>query len=72
MAPVHERMPVTVPVEHFATWLERRPLDPDERAELLAPAPDAVLTARRVPMTVSNVRNQGPQLLDQLADDPAE
>ncbi|HVB07063.1 MAG TPA: SOS response-associated peptidase [Acidimicrobiales bacterium] len=67
MAPVHERMPVLLAPEDFSRWLERRPLTPAEQAALLAPAPEDFLTARRVPSDVSNVKNDGPQLLAEVA-----
>jgi putative SOS response-associated peptidase YedK len=63
MAPVHDRMPVIVAEEDFATWLERRPLDREEAGYLLAPAPEKILVGRRVSNAVSNVRNEGPELL---------
>ncbi|MFF2085753.1 SOS response-associated peptidase [Nocardia sp. NPDC058176] len=61
---IHDRMPLPMPREHWAAWL-----DPDHPApaDLLAP-PSAELvagiTARPVSTLVNNVRNNGPELLD--------
>ncbi|APE36546.1 DUF159 family protein [Nocardia mangyaensis] len=60
---IHDRMPLPMPREHWAAWL-----DPDHPApaELLEP-PSAELvagiTARPVSTLVNNVRNNGPELL---------
>jgi putative SOS response-associated peptidase YedK len=36
---------------------------------LLGPAPDALVSARRVSRAVSNARNEGPRLLDEIPDE---
>ena len=66
---VHDRMPLVLPAERWADWL-----DPDrhEVDGLLAPAPGLVagLELRPVPSTVNDVRNNGPELL--ARQDPGE
>jgi putative SOS response-associated peptidase YedK len=66
---IHDRMPVMLnTLEARAAWLnERTPLN--EIRSLLGPAPDALLTARRVSRAVSNARNEGPRLLEEIPDE---
>ncbi len=62
---VHERMPLILPRERWAGWLagggdpaeQLRPLDVDQLAAIVA---------RPVGPDVGNVRNNGPQLLEQM------
>ena len=74
---VHERMPLVLPRDRWADWL-----DPEQRdvAALAAPTPDDVvagLELRPVGTAVNNVRNNGPQLTERVepaaapADQPA-
>ena len=37
----------------------------------LCPAPDALVHSRRVSRAVSNARNEGPQLIDEIPDERA-
>ena len=66
---IHDRMPVILnTLEERAAWLnERTPLN--EIRSLLGPAPDALVNARRVSRAVSNARNEGPQLIDEISDE---
>ncbi|MFZ9698969.1 MAG: SOS response-associated peptidase family protein, partial [Candidatus Limnocylindrus sp.] len=66
---IHDRMPVMLnTLEERAAWLnERTPLS--EIRSLLGPAPDALVSARRVSRAVSNARNEGPRLLDEIPDE---
>jgi putative SOS response-associated peptidase YedK len=61
---VHDRAPVVVPRGLWGTWL-----DPDERqaVDLLRPTAAGTVTARPVGPGVGDVRNDGPQLLDEVA-----
>ncbi|MCZ7418913.1 SOS response-associated peptidase [Verrucosispora sp. WMMA2121] len=61
LAEVHDRMPLLLPPERWATWLD----DGADRAELLAPPPLdwlAGLEVRPVGRAVGDVRNDGPGL----------
>ena len=62
---IHDRMPLMVEPERWAQWL-----DPTQEQrsllELLVPASPGRLEAYPVSTEVSNVRNNGPQLLDPL------
>lgn len=60
--PVHNRMPVILPAEHFAAWLD--PQTPAETLHnLLRPYSDADMIGKVVSNYVSNARNEGPQCL---------
>jgi len=64
MATVHDRMPVILPEERWATWLDRDERDLDGLTKLLVPAPEGLLTLTPVSTLVNNVRNNGPELLE--------
>jgi putative SOS response-associated peptidase YedK len=71
VARLHDRMPVLLPRDAWATWL-----DPDEQDQglllsLLAPAPDGILEMHPVSRRVNDVREDGPELVDPVPDDPA-
>jgi putative SOS response-associated peptidase YedK len=63
MAPIHDRMPVILPPETWARWLDPRLEDIGELQGLLVPAPDDELEAFPVVPLVNNVRNDGPALI---------
>ncbi len=64
MAPVHDRMPVILGRDDWATWLDRDNDDLDALGRLLVPAPDDLLVVTPVSTQVNNVRNNGPELID--------
>jgi putative SOS response-associated peptidase YedK len=66
---IHDRMPVMLnTLEERAAWLdERTPIS--ALRSLLGPAPDALVHSRRVSRAVSNARNEGPRLLDEIPDE---
>ena len=57
---IHERTPLLVPREAWATWLDRTVSDP---GDLLVPGVPGVLDAWPVGREVGNVRNDGPGLV---------
>jgi putative SOS response-associated peptidase YedK len=63
---IHERMPLMVPRERWDDWLDPRRSDRSELLELLQPAAPGVLEAFPVSTKVSNVRNNGPDLIEPL------
>jgi putative SOS response-associated peptidase YedK len=63
MRPIHDRMPVLLAPEQFASWLDPRVTQPDELASLLRAAPAETMSAFAVSRHVSNVRNEGPVCL---------
>ncbi len=64
MAPIHDRMPVILPEDRWATWLDRDNHDVDVLGQLLVPASDDLLVLTPVSTLVNNVRNNGPELLE--------
>lgn len=64
MAQVHNRMPMILEEPDWPMWLGEREGDP---ASLLHPAPEDVLRLWPVSRLVNNVRNDGPELLNQAA-----
>ena len=66
MTEVHDRMPVIVPEDAWARWLDP---DPDDRGELhglLAPSDGVDLEIRAVSRLVNDVRNDGPELFEPI------
>jgi putative SOS response-associated peptidase YedK len=61
LRPLHERMPVILPPEHYALWLDPRLQKADELLPLLVPYPDALLAVLPVSSYVSNARHEGPR-----------
>ncbi|HET8700820.1 MAG TPA: SOS response-associated peptidase [Nitrococcus sp.] len=67
MAPIHNRMPVILEEADWPLWLgETEDRDP---AELLHPAAEDALRVWPVSRAVSNVRNNGPELLESFAQE---
>ena len=64
MRDIHDRMPVILPEERWAPWLDRANDDLDSLTAMLVPLPDGLLTATPVAKLVNNVRNNGPELLE--------
>jgi len=71
MATIHPRMPVVLPLEHAANWL-----DGDVRAmeyDISQPQERVPLMYFKVGAGVNSVRNQGPDLIEPFEDkDPFE
>ena len=63
MAPIHERMPVLVPPEHWSAWLSRSVQEPAAIAPLLAVPPVAGLQAWPVARAVSRGSAEGEALI---------
>jgi len=63
---IHDRMPLMVPRDRWGAWLDPALSDRDELLPLLEPAAPGRLEAFPVSTLVSNVRNNGPELLDPL------
>jgi putative SOS response-associated peptidase YedK len=70
---VHPRMPLALTEAHYDAWLDPGHQDPDRLRTLLTRPADGHLHARPVSTAVNDVRNNGPQLLDELvAHDEAD
>jgi putative SOS response-associated peptidase YedK len=70
MAKIHDRMPVILPESAWDTWLDRDVDDLDLLGKLLVPADPALTVLRPISTEVNNVRNDGPQLLDEVDPGP--
>jgi putative SOS response-associated peptidase YedK len=69
---IHHRMPLVLPAERWVDWLN--PDRPDV-ADLLEPPPDELLAAlelRPVSTKVNNVRNHGPELVEEAEQRPEQ
>lgn len=68
MSSIHDRMPVLLPREAWEDWLDPEFDDAEYLTSLLEPAPDEVLDMRPISTRVNNVRNEGPELLEQIEE----
>lgn len=64
---IHDRCPVLVPPDLREPWLDCRAGDPLLAQRLLESIPDPVLVPRQVSRAVGNVRNDGPELVEEVA-----
>ncbi len=64
---VHERMPLFLEPQAYDEWLDPAPRGTDELLGLLVPAAPGRLAAVPVSTAVSNVRNNGPELIVPVA-----
>ena len=67
VAHVHDRMPVIVPPDAYDEWLDPRNEATDRLVRLLAPCARPDILARPVSRRVNDARNQGPDLIEQMA-----
>jgi len=66
LSAIHDRMPVILPPEAFALWLDCAHVDANTAAALLAPARDDLLEAYTISPAVNRVANDDASLLDPL------
>jgi len=64
VARLHNRMPVLLPHQAWAVWLDPDNHDTPELAKLLVPADERLLVCHPVSTAVNNVRNNGPELIE--------
>ena len=64
MSPIHDRMPVILASEAWATWLESDTTE--QLSELLVPAPDEMLTAIPVGNRVNSAAHDDPACIEPL------
>jgi putative SOS response-associated peptidase YedK len=65
--PIHNRMTVILPREHYDTWLDRNTTDTRQLQPLLQPYPAEAMTAYPVSTRVNNPRHEGPELIEPVA-----
>lgn len=63
---IHDRMPLMVPPDRRAAWLDPTRSDRDDLLALLEPAAPGLLEAHPVSRAVGNVANNGPHLIEPL------
>ena len=68
MAPLHERMPVMLPPDHWAAWLDRGNTEPAALAPLMQGLPAGAMQAWPVARTVGRSSADGAGLVEPLAD----
>jgi putative SOS response-associated peptidase YedK len=67
LSDIHPRMPLMLTPDRWDAWLDPARTDPDDLRGLLAPPPPGLMRAYPVSTAVSNVRNNGAELLEELA-----
>jgi putative SOS response-associated peptidase YedK len=67
LAPLHDRMPVIVAPQHYASWLDPGVRDTERLAEILQPLEDDVLEAYPVDLWVNNPRNDDARCIARFA-----
>lgn len=63
---IHDRMPLMLSPDRYAQWLDPTLNDRTTLLDLLEPAAPGRLEARPVSALVSNVRNNGPELIEPI------
>jgi putative SOS response-associated peptidase YedK len=71
MSPVHDRMPVFVPQSRWAEWLDSTNDDLESLSTLFDMSADTSLEMHPVSTEVNSVRNNRPELIDQVDPTPA-
>jgi putative SOS response-associated peptidase YedK len=67
---IHDRCPVLVPEDAWANWLDCRSDDPAVADAILQDLPEPHLQPDRVSDAVGNVRNNGPNLIVPVSNEP--
>ncbi len=67
---IHDRMPMVVGPQQWDAWLDPELTDPEAARRLLSVTEPDLLEAYAVSTLVSNVKNNGPELLQPLATEP--
>jgi putative SOS response-associated peptidase YedK len=65
---VHDRMPVVLERPMLDAWLDPATTDRHELEAMLRPSPEGTLARHRVGRRVGNVANDGPDLIEPIAD----
>jgi putative SOS response-associated peptidase YedK len=66
VAPLHERMPVILSSDDWASWLAEEPVTLDALHALLKPFPAERMTLWKVAGAVGNVKNENAELIEPL------
>ena len=68
MSATHDRMPVILPANAWAEWLDADNADVETLSRLLVPAPPEIITMHPVSTEVGNVRNRGEHLVESVPE----
>lgn len=68
MSPIHERMPVILPPEHYGDWMDSSVTEPEMLQPLLVPHPSDLMQLHPVRTTVNSPRHEGPTLIEAVND----
>jgi putative SOS response-associated peptidase YedK len=63
---LHDRVPVVLPPEHFAAWLDVKGTSPEEAAALLRPASDDLFEAIEMHPNFNDSKRDEPGILEPL------
>ena len=69
---IHDRMPVILPEERVDDWIFAGEEDAEALKSLLVPAPEDYLAIRPVSQRVNSVKNDAPDLTDELTEESGE
>ncbi len=67
LAPIHNRMPVILPIRHHEQWLDRENRDTDKLQKLLVAYPAKEMKAYPVSRVVSSSQNNLPECLEPIS-----
>jgi putative SOS response-associated peptidase YedK len=70
IAPLHDRMPVVLPPEHFAAWLDVTATQAEEVAKLLLPASDDLFEAIEMHPKINDSKHDEPGIQEPLEAAP--
>jgi putative SOS response-associated peptidase YedK len=65
---IHDRMPVVLPSENYAAWLDPNNKNAEGLLEMLKPSIQDRWTMHQVSRQVNSPRNDGPELLERCAN----
>lgn len=71
LAPIHDRMPVIVPADHYADWLDARTPAPAV-AEMVQPYPSSEMAAWRIGTRVNKAEEDDRAILDPIQEHGSE
>jgi putative SOS response-associated peptidase YedK len=66
VAALHDRMPVVLPLEHFAAWLDVKATPAEAALALLQPAPDDLLEAIELHPKINDSKRDEPDIQEPL------
>jgi putative SOS response-associated peptidase YedK len=67
LKPVHDRMPVILPVDAYTTWLDPEEQKTEKLQSLLLPYPADEMMTVLVSTWVNNPRHEGPKCVEAVA-----